>query len=167
MVAVCTAKIAAHACIKVDSRKESNHAAKGSTAPDGTYTYTCGCGFEIPTCPYCYGGDLDKCRAAIKTARGQIYYGLLKTILSHVGKQIVDEIKRLRQRQGGIAPVDIGYVSLKFGLNYKATCEWLEETGCIRPGTHERITEMRDYSVRFIYEKAREKFPELNSSKKD
>lgn len=132
---------------------------KGTTAPDGTYTYKCGCCFEIPSCPYCYGGDLSKCQEAIKTARGQIYYGLLKTILSHVGKQMVDETNALRQSQDGtLSAVDLGYISLKFGLNYKATVEWLEETRCVKAGTHWRITGMKDYSVKHIYDEARKKF---------
>jgi len=135
---------------------------KGITASDGTYTYTCGCGFKDADCQYCQGGDLAKSQAAIKTARGEIYYGLLKTILSHVGKAMVDETKRIRQlRDGKLSPIDIGYISLKFGLNYKATCEWLEETGVIWSGTYDEIKSMKDYSVKFIYEKAREKYPEL------
>ena len=129
---------------------------RGSTAPDGTYTYKCGCGFEIPSCPYCYGGDLAKCREAIKTARGQIYYGLLKTILSHVGKQMVDETKAMPK----VAVVDLGYISLKYGLNFKATCEWLEETHVLPTGTHDRIR--ASLKVKTILDGAREKYPELS-----
>lgn len=134
---------------------------KGNTQPDGTYLYKCGCAYEIPSCAYCFGGVLAKCQEAIKTARGPIYYGLLKTILSHVGKQMVDEFNSLREKQGNISPIDIGYLSLKFGLNYKATCEWLEETHCLQAGTYERIKAMRDYKVKFIYEEVRKKFPEM------
>lgn len=131
---------------------------KGKTAPDGTYTYKCGCCFEIPSCPYCYGGDLDKCREAIKTARGQVYYGLLKTILSHVGKQMYDEAKNW---QGKLAVVDLGYISLKYGLNFKATCEWLEETCVLPTGIYDRIMDGSRLKVKDIYAAAREKYPEV------
>lgn len=131
---------------------------KGKTLLDGTYVYTCGCDYKNPACAYCYGHDLAKCQEAIKTSRGEVYYGLLKTILSHVGKAMVDETKALRAHQNKLSAVDIGYISLKYGLNYKATCEWLEETQMLPAGTHERITEMRDYSVKCIYSEARKKF---------
>lgn len=130
---------------------------RGSTQPDGTYIYKCGCCFEIPSCSYCYGGDLAKCQEAIKVARGQVYYGLLKVILSHVGKQMVVEAKGW---QGKLAVVDLGYFALKYKLNFKATCEWFEETHVLPIGTHERI--MASLKVKAIFDAAREKYPELS-----
>lgn len=105
---------------------------KGQSHQDGTYDYTCGCSFKDPECPYCYGGDLKRCQAAIKIARGQIYYGLLKTILHQ-----------------------IGYLANKFDLNYKATFEWLEEIGRVPTGTYERVMEGRP-KVRDILSRAKD-----------
>ena len=113
---------------------------KGKTLPDGTYEYTCGCGFADPDCLYCQGGDLDLCLIFLKAARGDRYYGLLKTILSHIGKQMKDEVIRIRERDGGLSIPDIGWISLKYQLNFKATCEWLAEVGAIRTMIYEGIT---------------------------
>lgn len=112
---------------------------KGKTSAAGAYTYVCGCGFKDSDCAYCCGGDLKRCQDAIKTARGQIYYGLLKTILRHVGKAMYDEAKRLRDSDETLTVVDIGWISRKYDLNFKATCEWLEEIVAIRTGTYARI----------------------------
>jgi hypothetical protein len=123
---------------------------KGQSYPDGTYEYSCGCGFQDQECPYCYGGDLKRCQAAIKTNRGQIYYGLLKTILSRVGKAIVDDFKQCTF-------VDVAYLSLQHGLNFKATAEWLEETGCMRTGLYE-FFKSSGHKVGDAYAAAHEKY---------
>lgn len=129
---------------------------KGYFEPDGTYRYTCGCGYRDGNCPFCYGGNLDKCRVAIKTARGQIYYGLLKTILGHIGKAIVDDARTIHRETGKLTGVDIAWISLNRDLNYKATFEWLEEVGVVYTGTYERVRGQK--SVAELYRMAREKY---------
>jgi hypothetical protein len=133
-----------------------NNLRKGVTHDDGTYEYTCGCGFKDSNCAYCYGGDLARCQEAIKTARGQIYYGLLKTILSHVGKTLKDEVRAFKA-SGKFTPIDMGYLSLKYGLNFKATSEWLEECGAVKAGSYEMI-QRGGLKVKDIYAAAREKY---------
>lgn len=130
---------------------------KGQLQPDKSYRYVCGCGFKNADCPYCCGGNLEKAQEAIKTARGQVYYGLLKTILSHVGKAMVDEVAAIRAKQGGLSVIDVAYVSLKFKLNFKATVEWLEETNAIKPYVYEDFKATR-IKVADLYDKAGEKY---------
>ena len=139
--------------------------ATGTTMPDGSYVYTCGrCHgtgrWRGETCTDCYGLELERIRAALKAgARGQRYYALLKAFLSLQGKDMVDEVKRIKTDTGHITPPDVGYISLAFGLNFKATWEWLEETRVIR--TSWSAFEDSRLKVRDVYRMAREHHPGL------
>lgn len=143
--------------------------AKGVTQPDGTYLWTCNkCSGMGQDCDWCYGLDTTKIIEEMKKgARGQRYYALLKAFLSVKGKEIVDFVNTLRNPDGGVSPAAVGCVSLKFGLNFKATCEWLEETRVIRAGTYDRLMDSRlrlpngktkAIQVKDIYEAAHELF---------
>jgi hypothetical protein len=110
---------------------------KGQTLPDGTYLYTCGKCNGVGNhggvlCDWCYGLDAAQLCEQIKMARGERYYGLLKALLSIIGKQMVDYATSIRERQGKLQVLDIAHVHLKFDLNMKATWEWLYETRVIR-----------------------------------
>lgn len=137
-------------------------AAKGQTLDDGTYVYKCGkCYgrgmYHGEACDWCYNLDVSRILEEMKKgARGQRYYSLLKAFLSVNGKAIVDEFQRIKDEQGAFYPVDIGYLSLKFGLNFKATWEWLEETYCLRTTYH--LFEDSGRKVRDVYASAREKY---------
>jgi hypothetical protein len=137
---------------------------KGVLQADKSYVYIChACGFKNADCPYCYGKNLERCQAEIRTTRGQRYYALLKTILTCVGRDIYLEGKRIIDAQGGkLFVVDIGYLSLKFNLNFKATCEWVEEIGIVPAGTHDRIIHSK-FKVRDLYDAASKKY-ELTST---
>lgn len=117
---------------------------KGQLQPDKSYRYTCGkcngkgtCGAAV--CDWCYGKDLAQLCEQIKTARGERYYGLLKVILSVIGKQMHDYARSLP----GITPVDIAHIHLKFNLNLRATWEWLEETSAVYAGTYQQFVDLR------------------------
>lgn len=135
--------------------------AKGYITPDKRYIYVCskcdGTGrYRNNDCDWCYNLDLDVLRAEIKTARGKRYYALLKAILSRVGKPIVDTANKIHDETGKLTPIDIGYLSLWFDLNFKATCEWLEEAQIIPHGMHDRIRQ--NVKVGDLYALAREKY---------
>jgi len=141
--------------------------AKGHTLEDGTYVFTCGhCGgngrYGTDDCSWCYGLDTAKILEAMRQgARGQRYYGLLKSFLSVHGKAMVGTAARLLAvNEGKLTMVEIAYVHLKFGLNFKATCEWLEETHCVRAGTYELIID-NHWKVRDIVASALKRYPEL------
>lgn len=131
--------------------------AKGITQPDGTYIYTClKCGGKGGDCPDCYGLDTERILAAMKEgARGERYYALLKAFLSVNGKAITDEGKRIYAERDSLRPIDMGYISLKFGLNFKATVEWLEETRVMRSGVYEKV---KHFKVKDIYDAARKEY---------
>lgn len=135
---------------------------KGKSFDDGTYVYTCnacnGTGKVSGTeCAWCYGLNVDRIVQEMKAgARGQRYYGLLKAFLSVRGKDIANEVKRI----GNVTLIDVGYLSLKFGLNFKAICEWCEEINLFKPGIYERFSRS-GVKVNTVYEKARVKYPEL------
>jgi hypothetical protein len=130
--------------------------------PDGSYVYICGrCSgvgyWRGRLCTDCYNLDLAPIRAELAGARGQRYYALLKAFLSLIGKDMVDEAKRVKVECGHITPPDVGYISLAFGLNFKATWEWLEETCVIR--TSWSAFEDSGLKVRDVYRVAREHHP--------
>lgn len=67
--------------------------------------------------------------------RGAAYYARLREILADCGQLLADEAKEIDQ----ITPLDIGVLAIKYGLNFKATCEWLEESRVIPTGTYDRL----------------------------
>lgn len=118
--------------------------AQGKTLSDGTYLWECNKCEGNPECNWCYGLDTDRIVDEMKKgAKGQRYYALLKAVLSVRGKEMVDFAKTMRQENGGFSPAGIGVVSLKFGLNFKATAEWLEETSILPSGWYERVMDSR------------------------
>lgn len=131
--------------------------AQGKTLEDGTYIWTCNKCEDNPNCDWCYGLDTTRIiEEMTKGARGQRYYALLKAFLSVKGKAITDEGKRIYAERGGLNTVDMGYISLKFGLNFKATVEWLEETRVMRTGNvYEKV---KHFKVKDIYEAARKEY---------
>lgn len=145
--------------------------AQGETLPDGTYIWECNKCEGNPDCDWCYGLDANRIIEEMnKGARGQRYYALLKAFLSVHGKGMVDFANTLRENNGKMSPAALGAVSLKFGLNFKATCEWLEETRVIRTGAYVHIMGSRwrqpdgsskKIAVKDIYAAARERWPEL------
>lgn len=140
-----------------------SYLAKGVTLKDGTYIFKCGkCNgagkFRGAICDWCYNLDAKALSAAMKESRGERYYGLLKSLLSVIGKSIVDDCNAISEKQDGkFTPVDGAYLSLKYGLNLKATFEWLEETYCIKSGQYDL---MKRYKIKVgdLYAKAREKW---------
>lgn len=139
--------------------------AKGQTLEDGTYLFTCGtCHGKASVdksieCSWCYGGDAQRIASEMKSARGQRYYGLLKSFLAVNGKAIVNHFKMIKAvQEGKVTPVDIAYIALKFDLNFKATWEWLVETRCIAVD-YDEIP--HSFTVKRAYEAAREKYPLL------
>lgn len=137
---------------------------KGQLQPDKSYRYTYGkcngkgtCGAVV--CDWCYGLDTARLCEQIKMARGERYYGLLKALLSVIGKEIHDYAVSIVDRQGFIAGVDIAHVHLKFNLNMKATWEWLVETDVIHQ-PYEYFSRSK-YKVRDAESAAIEKYREV------
>ncbi|MGB1286100.1 MAG: hypothetical protein ACPG7F_06170 [Aggregatilineales bacterium] len=148
--------------------------AKGRTLPDGTYIYTCGnCGgvgwhASGDTCNHCYALDYAQITEAIKSARGQRYYALLKAALSISGKAIVHCANAIKNENkwGKLRFVDLGYIALRFNLNLKSTIEWLEETRSVPFGTSNRRKRVVDSNgkratVAMIFDAARETYGEI------
>lgn len=140
--------------------------AQGKTLSDGTYIWECNkCeGNNNPDCDWCYG--LDEKRIAeemAKGAQGQRYYALLKAFLSINGKALADFARDLKaQRGGSLRVIDFGYISLRFGLNFKATVEWLEETHVIRSGAYSQINRSK-LKVADIYSAAAQEYELLEA----
>jgi hypothetical protein len=125
--------------------------AKGKIQSDNSYIYTCGScngkGFLLDSrrgeeiCVHCYNGDYARITEEMKTARGQRYYGLLKSALKVNGKHIADKALELRSENGGLTLVKVGYLCHYFNLNFKALGEWLEECRIIPIGKTRDIQE--------------------------
>lgn len=73
--------------------------------------------------------------------QGKAYYVALKAILKEEGPDILATMERWRAERGGITPAMIGALALKHGLNFKATCEFLEDERVLKCGIYDRITE--------------------------
>lgn len=132
---------------------------KGHLTEDKAYIYTChNCAGQNPDCPYCYGLNTERILAEMKKgAQGQRYYALLKAFLSVQGQAMVQKARDIQQAQGGkLLVYDIGYLSLHFGLNLKATWEWLSEAGVVASGSYEFA--LGHLKVRDIYALARRKY---------
>jgi hypothetical protein len=132
--------------------------AQGKTMDDGTYIWECNkCeGNNNPACDWCYGLNTERIIEEMqKGARGQRYYALLKAFLSVQGKAMVDYAKSLDNK---LRVVDLGQISLKFGLNFKATVEWLEETRVIRSGSYDRF-KRSGLKVTDVMEATRQEYP--------
>jgi hypothetical protein len=141
----------------------SYRVATGTKMLDCSYRYACAScagtgkrGEQI--CQDCYGLDIERITLALKTARGYRYYALLKAWLSVRGKEMADEAKRVKEK-GALSPIDVGYISLRFDLNLKATSKWLGECRVIPAGAYEYF--MHGHTVHEVYAAAREKYPEL------
>lgn len=75
----------------------------------------------------------------LKTARGKRYYDILKLILVDVGPQIVADAQQIAIDTGKLTVLDIGRMAVKYDLNYRATCEWLEESRVLPAGAYQRL----------------------------
>lgn len=125
--------------------------AKGRIQPDNSYSYTCGtCGGQghlldsrlgEEICVHCYNGDYARITEEMKTARGQRYYGLLKSALKVAGKDIADKAIATRGENGKLSVANVGYLCHYFNLNFKALGEWLEECRVIPTGKTQEIQE--------------------------
>lgn len=133
-------------------------AAKGRSSLDGTYIYKCGkCNGMNPNCDWCFGGDFNRIRAALKEGRqGQTYYSLLKEFLRIAGKPMVEMARGMER----FTPIEVGYISLHFGLNFKATWEWLNECRCCQP--YRKVAHIK---VSDIYAATRERYGDVSEWK--
>lgn len=137
-------------------------AAKGRSQTDGSYAYCCGkCQgtghYAGQVCDWCYAGDFKAVREKLHSGvRGQQYYSLLKEFLRIAGKPLVTEARAFDR----LSPLDVGYLSLRYGLNLKATWEWLIECQVIYYTDYERFIKL-GIKVAYLYAQTREKYPEI------
>lgn len=75
----------------------------------------------------------------LKVTRGKGYYTVLKQILAECGQAIADDARAITAETGQLNAVDIGRLALRYDLNFKATCEWLEDSRILPAGTHGRL----------------------------
>jgi hypothetical protein len=77
----------------------------------------------------------------LKVTRGKGYYTVLKQILAECGQQMADEARAIKEATHRITLYDLGVLALKYGLNFKATTEWLEESRVLKAGTYQRLVD--------------------------
>jgi len=75
----------------------------------------------------------------LKVTRGKGYYTVLKAILGAIGPQIATDARAIVAENGEFSTYNIGCLALKYDLNFKATCEWLEESQVLPVGTYDRL----------------------------
>jgi hypothetical protein len=75
----------------------------------------------------------------LRHARGKRYYDILRLVLADVGALIVTDARAVIASTGTLTTLDIGVLSVRYDLNYKATVEWLEENQVLPTGTYEKM----------------------------
>lgn len=76
----------------------------------------------------------------LRVTRGRGYYTVLKAILASIGPQLVADANAIKAESGGkLTAYDVGCLAMKYDLNLKATCEWLEESRTLPVGTYDRL----------------------------
>lgn len=73
--------------------------------------------------------------------QGKAYYTALRAILKDEGPDILATLARWRTQGVKITPTVLGALALTHMLNFKATCEYLEDCRILPCGTYDRITE--------------------------
>lgn len=78
--------------------------------------------------------------AKLRVTRGKGYYTILKAILAEVGPLLVADAEAIKAESGGKFTVyNVGCLAVKYDLNLKATCEWLEESRVLPVGSYRRL----------------------------
>ncbi len=90
----------------------------------------------------------------LRAARGKGYFTVLKAILAKCGQDIINDAQEVKRKDGRITPFNIAEIALKHDLNFKATCEWLEESGVIPSGSHQKLIE-RGFRATLAFEAVR------------
>lgn len=90
----------------------------------------------------------------LSNLRGEEYQRELSNIFRQYGNAIIEDSKALAHGRD-MQLTDIGRVALKYGLSFKATCEFLEKEHVILSGTYNviRLTGIR---VSHIMDSAKE-----------
>lgn len=101
--------------------------------------------------------NLDALRQTIKDCRGKNYHDLVRAFFSIAGDAMVAEARAFPE----FTPLHVVYLSLRFGINFKATCEYLEERRVIRSGVYAHLTKNLGAKVRDLHSKARAQWPEI------
>lgn len=88
----------------------------------------------------------------LRHTRGKGYYTVLQAILADIGPQLAaDAVAILAESGGKMTVYNVGCLAVKYDLNFKATCEWLEESRVIPTGTYQRLKE-RGLKAREVFE---------------
>jgi hypothetical protein len=75
--------------------------------------------------------------------QGKAYYDALKRILREIGSSLLQDAIDIKTETHTFTPHNLCYLALKYRLNVKATCEWLEESGFLLHGTYQTLRERR------------------------
>lgn len=72
--------------------------------------------------------------------QGKAYYTELKRILKAEGFGILSTLNQWQKNGAKLTPALVGALAIKHALNFKATCEFLEDYEVIPHGTYNRLT---------------------------
>lgn len=84
----------------------------------------------------------------LKTLRGIEYTECLDAIWNECGVNLAGDADEMHP----LTPVKIGILCLKYDINFKAVCDYLESDGILPTGTHRKVT--KSLKVRDILEEA-------------
>lgn len=85
----------------------------------------------------------------LRGIRSSLYHKKLKVYLDKVGNDIINDANLMKP----LTILDIGRLSVKHKLNFKALTQWLEESRVIPTGTHTKMIE-RGIKATVVYEAA-------------
>lgn len=95
--------------------------------------------------------------------QGRAYYDELKRLIREHGAQMLEDAIDIKTETHMFTPYDLAYLALKYRLNMKATCEWLEESGFLLHGTYAKLLDRRFKPVTVARRVWADKYEELSS----
>lgn len=69
---------------------------------------------------------------------------------------IKNDAELIIKNYGKFSSIDIATIALKYNLNFKLACEFLEELEILRPGTYDKINRDKIFSVKKAMDAAKE-----------
>lgn len=87
----------------------------------------------------------------LKNARGKRYYDILKEIMyGDIGAAMLEDFDQVVKATGHFQLADLARIAMRYDVNLKATCEWLEEKRRLGTGTYDRLKD-RGLKVKKLY----------------
>lgn len=93
----------------------------------------------------------------LKGLRGADYYNHSIKVYNSLSESIEYSVKLIIENHGKLSSIDIATIALKYNINFKLSCEFLEKLGVLRLGTYNKISAGKTFSIGDAMDAARQK----------